>query len=269
MSGDAQGSGPWFVADRLAVTVTAALVGAAAVSWIVLNYAMPAMGSGMMGVASVVSSVSVPAILVFELVWAVGMVAMMFPAMIPVVLFYNRLATRSEPNPKVARAVGTPLFLLGYLATYAALGLVAYLGVYFALAAASQSAALSSIGFLAPALVLLVAGAYQLSPLKVKALSVCISPLGFFAVHLRKGLTGSLRMGAVHGGYCVGCCWAYMLVMLAVAAMSLPVMLALAGVIAFEKVLARGAVWFNRGVGLALLAGGFVLLAFPEVLMFA
>ncbi len=258
-----------FVGDRTALTVSAGLLVAAVASWGALYYLMPLMTStsSMLGVASMVSSVSPVSIGIFELVWLVGMIAMMFPAMIPVVTFYNKLATRAEANPAVARTIGTPLFLVGYLGTYAGLGLAAYLAVYVAVGSASFVPFISSVAFIGPSLVLVLAGVYQLSPMKLRALSFCISPMAFFAVHARKGLLGSLRMGAVHGKYCVGCCWAYMLVMLAVAAMSLPIMIILAGLIAVEKVIAKGAVWFNRGVAGILMILGVLVFFVPSVLM--
>ncbi len=70
-------------------------------------------------------------------------------------------------------------------------------------------------------------------------------------------------MGIDHGLYCVGCCWAYMLVMLAVDAMSIPIMIVLAGIIALEKVIVRGSVWFNRVVAVAFVALGILVLLFP------
>jgi predicted metal-binding membrane protein len=184
------------------------------------------------------------------------MAAMMFPAMIPVVLVYDRMATKTEKNPRIARLVGTPLFLGGYLIIYALLGICAYLAVYAALMAASALPWLAVLSAVAPSAVLVATGVYQFSALKGRCLSNCVSPLGFFATHLRRGLSGSVRMGFSHGSFCVGCCWAYMLVMLAVGAMSLPVMAALSGMIALEKVVARGSVWFNRGVALVFVGLG-------------
>jgi predicted metal-binding membrane protein len=194
------------------------------------------------------------------------MAAMMFPAMIPVVVFYDRIATKVEANPAIARAIGTPLFLLGYLTTYAALGLTVYLAVYFAVASAAALPAVLAVAAVAPALVLVLAGLYQLSPLKSTCLSHCVSPLGFFAAHSQRGLLGSFRMGLSHGKYCVGCCWAYMLVMAAVAVMSLPFMLVLAAVIVLEKVIIRGAVWFTRAVAAGFIILGVVSFFFPSVL---
>jgi predicted metal-binding membrane protein len=80
-------------------------------------------------------------------------------------------------------------------------------------------------------------------------------------------MTGSVRMGLSHGKYCVGCCWAYMLVMLAVAAMSLPFMAILAGIIALEKVVVRGAAWFTRFIGVGFVLIGVGVFFFPSILL--
>jgi predicted metal-binding membrane protein len=259
-----------FVADRLAITVAAILLFAAAISWVASYYLMPLMGASAdmmgMGVAAIVSSLSISSVGVFEFIWVVGMAAMMFPAMLPMVLFYNRIVTRAESNQRTVHVAGTSLFLMGYLATYALLGFAAYVAVFISIGLASSAPALSTLAFVGPGLVLIIAGLYQLTPMKVRCLSQCVSPIGFFAIHSRNGLSGAIRMGLSHGIYCVGCCWAYMLVMLAVAAMSIPFMAVLAGVIALEKVLVRGATWFTRAVAGGFLILGVAVLLFPGIL---
>jgi predicted metal-binding membrane protein len=259
---------PVFTSDKMALSVTAILISTAAVAWAITYYLTPlttSEGMEAMGVASMVSSLSPGSIGLFELIWTVGMVAMMFPAIVPVIVFYVRMAAKAESNPSVAKAVGTPLFLLGYLGVYAGLGLLAYFAVYAALHVTPAVPALVSVAFLAPSLVLILAGFYQLTPMKLRALSHCVSPLAFFAVHLRRGLFGSLRMGVSHGAYCVGCCWAFMLVMLAVGAMGLTFMAALAAVIAFEKVIVRGAIWFDRAIAVGFIAAGGLVFLFPAL----
>jgi predicted metal-binding membrane protein len=196
----------------------------------------------------------------------VGMAAMMFPSMIPIVTFYNRFSTNLEPNPPFASAVGTPLFLAGYLAVYAGLGLAVYFGVLLAVDSSSAYPGLASLAYVAPGAVLIFAGAYQLSPSKSNFLMQCVSPMGFFTQHSHRGLAGSFTMGLAHGEYCVGCCWAYMLVMFAVALMSLPFMVVLSVVIALEKMVLRGAVWLTRGIAAGLVLLGVASLVFPGVL---
>ncbi len=267
MSSSNRSANPILVPDRLSITVTFIVLGVAALSWFASYSLMPLMMGSSGGVAMIVSSLSMQSVGIFELVWVVGMVAMMFPAMIPVVVFYNKVATRLESNQFLAKVLGTPLFLLGYLATYAGLGLLAYVGVFDALAAASTLSVPSILALLAPSAILNLAGIYQLSPLKNHSLSQCISPLAFFAVHSKTGLFGSVRMGFRHSVYCVGCCWAYMLVMLAVAAMSLPFMAIIAAIITLEKAIIRGAVWFNRLVAFFFIALSIALVFFPNLLM--
>lgn len=261
-----------FVRDRLAIFVSVSLVTAAAAAWVASYYLMPliTMSSGMnLGVAAIVSSssLSISSLGLFEVVWVIGMTAMMFPAMIPVVLIYTKMTSKLEDNPTIATTLGTPLFLAGYLASYVFLGLGAYLAVFAALRMTSIYSSLAILGVIAPSAVLIFTGLYQFSRLKSACLSKCISPLGFFAVHSKKGLFGSLQMGFTNGWYCVGCCWAFMLVMLAVGLMSIPVMAILSGVIAVEKIVARGSVWFNRLVGIGFIALAAAVFFYPNLLL--
>jgi predicted metal-binding membrane protein len=267
--------GSIFVRDRLAITVTVSLVVIAAVCWIASYYLMPFMmmssnsaGMGMTnGVAAIVGSTfSLSSVLFFDLLWVIGMAAMMFPAMIPVMLFYNKVAVNAEEHPKVARILGTPVFLIGYLAMYAVLGIGAYIAIFFALMASSTFSWLAVVAIAAPSAVLIVTGIYQFSSLKNRCLSHCISPIGFFAVHSKRGISGAAQMGFHHGVFCVGCCWAFMLVMLGVAAMSLPAMAILSGVIAVEKIVARGSVWYNRAIGAGFIVFGVAIWFIPGLL---
>lgn len=270
-SDDSSKSVPLFVPDRLAISVTVVLLIAASVSWVASYYLMPLMSSPGMtanGVVAIVSSLSFSSIGFFEVVWIIGMMAMMFPAMIPMVLFYDKVKTKLEANPKLAQFAGTPIFVAGYLATYALLGVIAYLAIYGAIALSTTFPILSVLSIIAPSTILIGAGCYQFSSLKTRCQSQCISPFGFFAAHSDRGLFGAFRMGFSHGAFCVGCCWAYMLVMLAVGAMSIPVMAALAGVIAFEKILVRGSVWFSRIVAIGFVILGILVGLFPTILSF-
>jgi predicted metal-binding membrane protein len=102
--------------------------------------------------------------------------------------------------------------------------------------------------------VLIAAGIFQLSPLKQVCLRHCRSPLGFLLGHWRAGWRGAVSMGWAHALYCLGCCWALMVVLVVAGAMGLPWVLLIASVVAAEKILPRGE-WVARttGVGLALL----------------
>ena len=93
----------------------------------------------------------------------------------------------------------------------------------------------------ASGVLLLLAGAYQLTPLKARCLSTCRSPLSFIMQRWRPGLRGAFRMGAEHGLYCLGCCWALMLLLFAGGVMHLGVIAALTIFVLIEKMAPFGA----------------------------
>ncbi|HTF51505.1 MAG TPA: DUF2182 domain-containing protein [Pseudonocardia sp.] len=163
----------------------------------------------------------------FLLAWLAMMTAMMFPAVAPVVRLYGRAATAGRVAP-------LPFFVVGYIAVWTSIGLPAYFAWRELLDPIDQGRAWA--GRLA-GLVLIVAAAWQLSPLKSVCLRHCRSPLSFF---LRFGTKvsrpwGALRMGSTHGLFCLGCCWALMAVLISVGTMNLAWMLGLATLILLEK----------------------------------
>lgn len=181
--------------------------------------------------------------------WAVMMAAMMLPSATPLVLLYGGLARRSAHMP------GHAIYALtaGYLAVWA----------IFSLGATVLQRALATTGILSPmmevtsrhagAALLLMAGIYQLTPMKQVCLRACQSPLGFLMTHWRAGTWGAARLGVDHGAYCVGCCWALMLLLFAGGVMNLTVIVALTALVAVEKLAPLG-VHVARTVGLVLIA---------------
>ena len=192
----------------------------------------------------------------FVVLWVLMMSAMMFPSVWPALAIYGVVIRRRSSAG--ARSVGrSAAFVAGYLASWSAFGLVA-----FALLAVARVAGLDALSddelaryVVAP--VALAGAVYQVVPFKQACLRHCRGPLSFFMQHWREGSRGALVMGARHGGYCVGCCWMLMLVLLAVGVMSVTWMAVVALAIAAEKLaptrLARPA---SR-----LLAAGLVALA--------
>lgn len=168
-----------------------------------------------------------PPLAPYLLAWTVMMVAMMFPAVAPVVSLYGRAAAAGRVAP-------LPVFVAGYLAVWATAGLPGWLAARWLAGPVGEGAAWAGRS---AGLILLVAAAYQLTPLKDVCLRHCRTPLGFFLHHggdLRRPL-GAARAGATHGLYCLGCCWALMLVLVAFGGMHLGWMLGLAALIYAEK----------------------------------
>jgi predicted metal-binding membrane protein len=218
--------------------------------------------------ANVFTAPDISVVASFLAIWLVGMVAMMFPAMVPIMSVYSGLVTKEEKG-NLLRLVGPPLFLGGYLSLYLLLGLCLFAAVYAVFQLSLVLPWLSSFSVVGVATVLFAAGTWQLTPLKEKMLGKCTSPMGFFMTHIKKGISGAFRMGTEHGIYCVGCCWLYMFVMLAVAAMSLLSMVLLSGLIIVEKAFIGKTSWFkwlSAGIFFSL---ALLVIAFPSILSFA
>jgi predicted metal-binding membrane protein len=166
----------------------------------------------------------------FVVTWIVMMAAMMFPSLAPTVALYARV-TRERG---VDRAL---LFAGGYLLVWGALGAVAY-GVFEAgRNLFGHELAWNRAGSTVAAGVVALAALYQLTPLKDACLAKCRGPLGFILGSWREGRVGALQMGARHGLWCIGCCWALMAALFALGIMSLGWMAAVAALIALEKTL--------------------------------
>jgi predicted metal-binding membrane protein len=163
-------------------------------------------------------------------VWVVMMAAMMLPPAIRTVTLYAGLARDRTPLSSV-------LFVAGYLGVWATAGLLA-----FAVAAAGGRVAGGVLawdraGRWAAGATLLLAAGYQLTPLKDACLARCRSPLAFVLGSWQPGRAGALRMGATHGSWCAGCCWALMASLFALGVMSIAWTALVAGLVALEKIL--------------------------------
>jgi predicted metal-binding membrane protein len=213
-------------------------------------------GTAMNGMA--MSGWSPAGALVFVAVWTVMMAAMMLPAAAPMILMFATAQARRGP----AVAVPTWIFVAGYLLVWAAAGLLVYAVVTVG-GALAQGLDATSRAFWAPLALggtLVAAGLYQLTPLKAVCLRHCRSPFGFVARHWRDGPAGALRMGLLHGAYCLGCCWALFALLVVAGMMSIAWMLLLTLVVAVEKLLPHGR-RSALAIGIALLALGLLLAA--------
>jgi predicted metal-binding membrane protein len=187
--------------------------------------------------------------------WLTMMVAMMFPAVAPVVATFARVALGRGEGLLVV-----PAFVAGYLGVWTVVGLIP-LALYLSSRGTMAGMAAGPAGVIAVGAVLLVAGVYQLTPWKATCLRACRSPLGVVMNHdFRTGPIGALRAGASHGVFCLGCCWALMAVLVVVGLMSLPWMAALTVLFVAEKNWRHGLV-LSRAAGFAASAGGLALIA--------
>lgn len=187
-------------------------------------------------------------------IWALMSVAMMLPTAAPAIDIYVRLSRRIAAR----RGAHVAAFAGGYLAAWT---------LFAAAAGAAQVLLGARIGAATVALpqgavaggLLLLAGTYQLTPLKQACLSKCRNPLAFFMSHWREEIGGALRMGLHHGLICIGCCWALMGLMFLFGTMNLAWMAGLGLLMLLEKT-APGAAQAGRLIGLAMALAGAALI---------
>ncbi len=173
------------------------LLAAAAACW-TLILAQSGAGRGMsMTMASPTMGLPAPA---FVSVWAIMMVAMMFPSAAPMVLTFHRIEGAKRDRGEAF--VSTWLFVAGYMVVWGAAGVAAYAGALAAEAVAARAALSAAAAARIGGALLIAAGLYQLTPLKNVCLSKCRSPFGFIVTSWRGGPAGALRMGLRHGGLC-------------------------------------------------------------------
>jgi predicted metal-binding membrane protein len=247
--------------------ILASLIGTSAFAWIA-SIEQPDMMVAM-------TSYNPLAISLFTASWTAGMAAMMFPAITPMVLLYNRIVTNkgkeasdggenqsaimvqdhdsnssnksgsSSSSSSPVRSLRVILFIGCYLLVWALTGIALLLGWSVVMNNIIMTAAASNNNsqLLLPSIygvLLIIAGAYQFTPLKRTCIGYCESPLSFFMRRWKDGTFGAVRMGLWHGLYCLGCCWPYFLLMVALGWMNLLWMGLFAGIIFAEKMWSRG-----------------------------
>lgn len=226
------------------------------------------------------------AVTIFTMSWTIGMAAMMFPAIIPMVLLYNRIISntyndkdkndnlsliskfkhtkdnldskdnKNFQNPSISRTmIKTTGFVGTYLLVWALTGVM--LLVFWSIIMNNLLVGYSVHDFaIVSGILLIVSGIYQFSPLKKRCLGYCESPLSFFMKRWKgKQLKDGLKMGLYHGVYCLGCCWPYFLLMIALGWMNLLWMGLFALIIFAEKVWHRG-IWIARVTGIVFIIIG-------------
>jgi predicted metal-binding membrane protein len=226
-----------------------ALIALAAAGWAYVAYQAASMGN-MRSAMGGMAMGGIGGLALFLSSWAVMMVAMMVPATLPLILLYRHLACKRLSSAQAQ--IGTVVLLVSYVAVWAVAGLPVY--AYNVL-----SSAAGSLAEVLPASLLIVGGVYQFTPLKRICHARCSSPLFFLIQNWRPGAAGALRLGAIHGVDCLGCCAGLMVGLVALGMMNLTWMLTAAVIIFAEKTIpdSHRVAW---PLGVLMVAGGVVLL---------
>ena len=224
--------------------LTAALLILALVAWFVTVEAMRGMDAG--------PGTDLRSLGWFMGVWVTMMAAIMLPSAAPIVSLFSTLRRDAPPWA----------FVLGYLLAWAAVGLGAY-ALFRALQAVAPSfTAWDERGPWVAGGALVLAGVYQITPLKAACLRNCRTPVAFL-LRSGPGAFGAVRTGFGHGAYCIGCCAGLMLALFALGVMSLVWMAGVTVAILAEKVLPAGE-WVAHALAVVLVAGGVWVAAAPE-----
>ena len=257
------------------------LVSSSVIAWVVAGLQQDNMMAAMSSSGRFSSSILLNpiAISLFAVIWTAGMAAMMFPAITPMVLMYNRLVKNSDntsdrqssatiQEEKEGKTTSRPsfpplrviLFVGSYLLVWALTGIALLLGWSVVMNSTIMTTGNSLLIQYLYGSLLIVAGAYQFTPLKRICIGYCESPMSFFMRRWRDGTSGAVNMGVYHGIYCLGCCWAYFLLMVALGWMNLLWMGLFAGIIFGEKIWSRG-IWVARAAGIGLTVAGILVAA--------
>jgi predicted metal-binding membrane protein len=221
--------------------VAVSLAGLAALAWWYLAERAALTGSAQM------ATMQQPPFGALLIMWWLMMVAMMLPSAAPAVLLYSRVREMRHGDSAIAQ---TWVFLAGYLAVWLLFSIAAAIAQLLLVA---PSMGLSNR--FAQGAVLIVAGLYQLSPVKSACVRECRSPAQFISRHWRSGTTGAVQLGVRHGIYCLGCCWMLMVLLFVGGVMNLLWVVGLTLIVAIEK-LVPGGPQLGRLAGVALAAWG-------------
>jgi predicted metal-binding membrane protein len=192
------------------------------------------------------------------LMWAAMMTAMMVPTATPMTFIYGAVARKARAQG--APVAATYVFVSGYVAVWALFGVGAAAAQYGLSHWKVLSSGMAFDNRVLAGIVLVGVVLYQFSPVKRACLANCRAPAHFISRHWRAGATGAVRMGFRHGLYCLGCCWALMLLLFVGGVMNLVWVAAITGYVLVEKTQLFGA-RLGRFVGSAAMTVGVLVLA--------
>lgn len=201
--------------------------------------------------------------LLFVALWAAMMVAIMFPTAAPMILTFARVQANRKQRGQVF--VPSWLFAGSYITLWSATGILAYAAAVGGDALADNWSWLMDNAARIGGGVLILAGIYQLSPLKRVCLSKCRTPMSFILSSWRDGNRGAIRMGFQHGVYCLGCCWMLFIILFPLGMMNVAAMAVITVLIFAEKSLPIGR-QAAMAAAVLLIAWGAVAVAVPSAL---
>jgi predicted metal-binding membrane protein len=237
--------------------ILALLLVLAAASWALLIWQSAMMNNQAMGLTMGMGAV------LFLSIWVVMMVAMMFPTAAPMILMFARVQRDKRQNGRAF--VPTWVFVSAYLLIWTLFGVLAYVGAVWAERLGQQVPWLMVNAARIGGSLFVLAGLYQLSPLKHSCLAKCRTPLDFIFSSWRDGYWGSFRMGLEHGVYCLGCCWLLFVIFFPLGMMNVAAMAVVTLLIFAEKSLPVGP-RIAQLAALALIAYGVLVVVVPGVL---
>jgi predicted metal-binding membrane protein len=187
--------------------------------------------------------------------WFVMMIGMMTPSVAPMILIYARVGRQAAAQDKPFAA--SVWFAAGYLLAWAAFSLAATLAQWALERAALLTPMMESTSHRLGGVALIAAGLYQWTPLKDACLSYCQAPLTFVMRHggFRGNPSGAVMLGLRHGLYCIGCCWALMVLLFVGGVMNLLWIAVLAILVLAEKIIPFGRL-VARIAGIGFVASG-------------
>lgn len=240
--------------------ILALLIAAAAVAWwALLAWQQTGMDPGMRMDSPTMGMTAA----LFLAVWLIMMIAMMFPAAAPMILTFHQV--QSGKRGRGQAFVSTWVFVAGYMLVWTATGVLAFAGAAGAEMLAGRAGLSAATAARIGGALLMVAGAYQLSPLKDLCLAKCRSPTGFILTSWRDGRLGAVRMGLRHGLFCLGCCWLLFAALFPLGIMNVAAMAVVTLLVFAEKTFPYGE-RIAKVSGVALLLYGTAVLVFPQAL---
>lgn len=228
-----------------------------AAAWVLLIWQANNLAGSMSGLTMGMSAT------LFIALWIAMMVAMMFPSAAPMVLTFARISRAKREQGRAF--VPTWVFVGAYLMMWTLFGVIAYAGAVAADSIGGGQMWFMQNGTRVAGVLLVGAGIYQLAPIKRACLAKCRTPLAFVMTSWRDGYAGAVRMGLIHGAYCLGCCWLLFVILFPLGMMNIAVLGIVTLAVFAEKSLVFG-VRLSQLTAAVLIVYGAIVIVVPDAL---